>query len=171
MRSLKGILLAIGLLASYSTARYCRFAPHFTIGMIMNDTYARDEFIDLYLQGEADFLELAGLDHDLAMSYDGHGLYVESGELLPQGHAFSAASKESLHWAIILKVLEEDSRSWPFGEPKKMMKLIDRKMKTLEEFHEAYPGFGWFLPWYAITNGTMTPSWDWHDRVPSLDNG
>ncbi len=75
------------ILASFSTvsvlSRYCRFAPHFTIDMLLNDKYSRDEFVSLYMQGEADFLELAGLDHDFAVSYDGHGLHVESGELLP----------------------------------------------------------------------------------------
>ena len=126
--SLSCILILLGITATLSTARYCRFAPHFTIDMLMKDKYSRDEFIDLYMQGEADFLELAGLDHELKMSYDGHGLHVESGELLPQGHSFSAASKESLHWALILKVLEEDPRAWAFGNVPQTMKLLDRKM-------------------------------------------
>jgi hypothetical protein len=166
-------ILALGLLclSSIAQGRYCRFAPHFTLDMLMNDQYARDEFISLYLQGEADFLELAGLDHDFAVSYDGHGLHVESGELLPEGHQFSAASKESLHWGVILKIIEEDPRAKPFGTVNTTLKMLDTKMKTYEAFHAKYPGFGWFLPWYAIVNGSVAPSWDWHNRVPSLDNG
>ena len=44
-------ILVFGLLGLSSAAlgRYCRFAPHFTIEMLMNDQYSRDEFISLYL--------------------------------------------------------------------------------------------------------------------------
>jgi hypothetical protein len=44
-------ILVLGLLGLSSVAlgRYCRFAPHFTIDMLMNDQYSRDEFISLYL--------------------------------------------------------------------------------------------------------------------------
>ena len=114
---------------------------------------------------------MAGLDHDFAVSYDGHGLFVETGELLPQGHSFSAASKESLHWGVILKILEEDPRAKPFGTVNQTLKMLDTKMRTYEDFHAKFPGFGWFLPWFAIVNGTVAPSWDWHNHVPSLDNG
>lgn len=44
-------------------------------------------------------------------------------------------------------------------------------MTSYEGFNKKYPGFGWFLPWYSTENDTMQPSWDWHDRVPALDNG
>ncbi len=44
-------------------------------------------------------------------------------------------------------------------------------MRTYETFHSTYPGYGWFLPWYFAMNDTMTPTNDWENRVPSLDNG
>ena len=83
MISLLPSVFLVSLSSLSVLSRYCRFAPHFTIDMLLNDKYSRDEFISLYMQVEADFLELAGLDHDFAVSYDGHGLHVESGELLP----------------------------------------------------------------------------------------
>ena len=98
-------------------------------------------------------------------------MHVESGELLPEGHPFSAASKESLHWALILKILEGDERTKPFGGVNQTFAMMDKKMRTYEEFNQKYPGYGWFLPWYYITNGTIGPDKGWYDRVPSLDNG
>lgn len=138
---------------------------------MMKDKAARDKFIGHYMQGEADFLELAGLNHNLAVSYDGHQLHIDTGTLTAQGHTFSAASKESLHWAVMLKVLEDDPRAAPFGSEFSTLRVLDRKMQSYEGFNEKYPGYGWFLPWYSAVNDTMAPTWDWGNRVPSLDNG
>ena len=49
--------------------------------------------------------------------------------------------------------------------------LLERKIKTYEKFDQDYPGYGGFLPWVAVNNGVVTPTWDWTDGVPSLDNG
>ena len=48
MRSLFTLAL-LGTFSALTLTRYCRFAPHFTIDMLINDQYARDEFISLYL--------------------------------------------------------------------------------------------------------------------------
>ena len=58
------------------------------------------------MEGEADFLNLAGLNHNMGLSYDGHQIHIDTGELTPVGHSFSASSKESLHWAVLLKIIE-----------------------------------------------------------------
>lgn len=49
--------------------------------------------------------------------------------------------------------------------------MITLKISTYEQFAQNYPGYGGFLPWMAVSNGTVTPTWDWTTRVPSLDNG
>jgi hypothetical protein len=90
---------------------------------------------------------------------------------LTQGHPFSASSKESLHWALLLKILENDNRTAPFGAVNDVFNVLNAKMNSYEDFNKAYPGYGWFLPWYQIVNNTVSPSSDWVDRVPSLDNG
>ena len=101
----------------------------------MTDKKARDQFVSLYMQGEADFLKIAGLNHALGMSYDGHPLHVESGELTAEGHPFSAASKESLHWGLMMKILENDTRTAPFGDVNSTFYVLDTKMKSYESFH------------------------------------
>ncbi len=136
----------------------------------MNNKTIRDQFVAQYMEGEADFLRLAGLNHAMGLSYDGHQIGIQSGELT-EGHSFSASSKESLHWALILKILEQDPRTAPFGTVNDAFNVLNAKMTSYEGFNKAYPGFGWFLPWYQIVNNTMSPSNDWVDRVPSLDNG
>ncbi len=90
---------------------------------------------------------------------------------MTQGHPFSASSKESLHWALLLKILENDNRTAPFGTVNDVFNVLNAKMNSYEDFNKAYPGYGWFLPWYQIVNNTVSPSSDWIDRVPSLDNG
>jgi hypothetical protein len=102
---------------------------------MMNNKDARDKFINLYMKGEADFLDLAGLNHNLALSYDGHQLHIDTGTLTENGHTFSAASKESLHWAVMLKVLEDDPRASPFGSEFSTFRVLDRKMKSYEDFN------------------------------------
>ena len=50
--------------------------------------------------------------------------------------------------------------------------MASKKVDSLIAFDKKYPGYGGFLPWIAIANnGTVTPTWDWINRVPSLDNG
>lgn len=50
--------------------------------------------------------------------------------------------------------------------------MASKKVDTLIAFDKKYPGYGGFLPWFALNDdGTVTPTWDWINRVPSLDNG
>ena len=44
-------------------------------------------------------------------------------------------------------------------------------MKTYEDFHERYPGFGGFLPWMYLNSTKPYPTTDFASRVPALDNG
>jgi hypothetical protein len=41
----------------------------------MKNETIRNDFISQYLAGEADFLELAGLNHNLGVSFDGHQMF------------------------------------------------------------------------------------------------
>lgn len=45
------------------------------------------------------------------------------------------------------------------------------KLKSYLRFNESYPGFGGFLPWMATDSKDVSPTWDWNNRVPALDNG
>jgi hypothetical protein len=48
---------------------------------------------------------------------------------------------------------------------------METKLQTYLKFNETYPGFGGFLPWFTSSTQDITPTWDWINRVPALDNG
>eukprot|EP00762_Andalucia_godoyi_P007169 ANDGO_08111.mRNA.1 hypothetical protein CAOG_08566 len=176
MGNLNLLLVAIGLVSSVLhviNAGSCRFALNYTVHDMLTSEYARQSFVAQYLAGEAEFIQLAGLDHQLGMTFDGRQLDIHTGLLFEEGHRFSAASKESLHWAILLKILEKDPRAAPFGTIDAAFEVLDTKMSTYEQFNREFPGFGGYLPWVAYDEASdhMTPSWDFQNRVPALDNG
>ena len=49
--------------------------------------------------------------------------------------------------------------------------IMKLKLNTYLQFNATYPGFGGFLPWYTGDSMDITPTWDWVNRVPALDNG
>ncbi len=49
--------------------------------------------------------------------------------------------------------------------------MVKTKIASYIEFGNKYPGFGGFLPWVAVDQNGVNPTWDWTDRVPALDNG
>jgi hypothetical protein len=49
--------------------------------------------------------------------------------------------------------------------------ILERKLQSYLQFNESYPGFGGFLPWFTSSTQTLSPTWDWNNRVPGLDNG
>lgn len=48
---------------------------------------------------------------------------------------------------------------------------METKLQTYLKFNETYPGFGGFLPWFTSSTQDITPTLDWVNRVPALDNG
>lgn len=121
------------------------------------------------------------------MTFDGTLLDVNTGVHRVEGlHTFSAASKESLHFMMLANVIagkpgavrwilsgegEDDlqdvdkARNIAFG-------ILRKKRESYSRFNQTFPGFGGFLPWFAHTEFTpLTPTWDWNNRVPALDNG
>lgn len=49
--------------------------------------------------------------------------------------------------------------------------IMQLKLKTYLEFNKTFPGFGGFLPWMLTDEQAVTPTDDWNNRVPGLDNG
>ena len=49
--------------------------------------------------------------------------------------------------------------------------MLTKKITTYEKFDQDYPGYGGFLPWVAVKQTGVEPTWDWTTAVPSLDNG
>jgi hypothetical protein len=104
------------------------------------------------------------------MSYDGHGVDFETGELRGAPRNWSAASKESLHLILLIQALQGKAPAVAAlgADP---LPVLEAKVVAYERFDARYPGFGGFLPWYEIQAGEAHPLKDWQDRVPALDNG
>lgn len=59
----------------------------------------------------------------------------------------------------------------PAAAPGIAASIMDTKLQTYLRFNETYPGFGGYLPWFMSDGVDLTPTWDWNNRVPGLDNG
>lgn len=59
----------------------------------------------------------------------------------------------------------------PAAAPGIAASIMDTKLQTYFRFNETYPGFGGYLPWFMSDGQDLTPTWDWNNRVPGLDNG
>ena len=59
----------------------------------------------------------------------------------------------------------------PKMAPKIAASIMEQKLETYLRLNETYPGFGGFLPWMTTSEQDVTPTWDWNNRVPGLDNG
>jgi len=114
-----------------------------------------------------------GLDQATSMTYDGHRLSIETGLPLGKPHMFSAPSKESLHVAILARVLDKSSAiasaTYSIAEA---LDILEKKVTSMERFNSKYPGFGGFFPWVSYDGaGGIQPASGWQNHVPSLDNG
>jgi len=59
----------------------------------------------------------------------------------------------------------------PAAAPQLAASIMETKLQTYLSFNEAYPGFDGFLPWFTSDTQYITPTSDWVNRVPALDNG
>lgn len=59
----------------------------------------------------------------------------------------------------------------PSAAPGLAVSVMTTKLATYLKFNETYPGFGGYLPWFMADSQDITPTWDWNNRVPGLDNG
>jgi hypothetical protein len=49
--------------------------------------------------------------------------------------------------------------------------IMATKLKSYLAFNETFPGYGGYLPWFLSNSAPVTPTLDWVNRVPALDNG
>ena len=182
------LLLVSGLLAHASplSKRWpgnetCRFATTFSSSDLAS---RQDEFIDSVMTWEGKFhAESIGYNPLNGMTYDGTLLDVVTGERNHSGgHNFSAASKESLQVMMYAQVISGNPQAvrWIRGNDSdvqaaqaQVVDILTTKLETYLEFNKTYPGFGGLLPWFQNLPGnkTLSPTYDWVNRIPALDNG
>jgi hypothetical protein len=170
----------------------CRFSKDYTqAGILANP----DSFISSVLYWEGKFHQNnVSLNTFNGMSYDGTLIDPTTG-LATAKHPFSAASKEERHLRIrklpmiltftqSLQVMLYThalagsqhaarflSPNNPNQAPNIAFHLMSLKLQTYLQFNKTYPGFGGFLPWYTGDTVEISPTYDWVNRVPALDNG
>jgi hypothetical protein len=168
------ILIALFLspLGVTSSTPPCRFAPLYNAQSILSDPASF----------EATLLSYEGLFHQHNVSYnavngmtfDGTLLSTTTGVHRVEGlHAFSAASKESLHFMALANVIaaHEGAVRWilasengthlglgigqtmtqkHFDRARQIaLQVLGRKWQSYTLFNQTFPGFGGFLPWFV----------------------
>ena len=49
--------------------------------------------------------------------------------------------------------------------------VMSTKLQSYLQFNQTFPGYGGYLPWFLQGGSELTPTDDWANRVPALDNG
>ncbi|KAH7309627.1 putative GPI anchored protein [Stachybotrys elegans] len=178
---MRGTLVGLALAASVrgiSPGRHpprCRFALEWSQDQLLADpdAFAWDL---LYWEGKFHQNGLAYSSRN-GMSYDGIQLDWDTGAHTHL-HTFSAASKEALQFMLYAHAIAGSpeaarylSPRHPERAPDAAASILGTKLQTYLRFNETHPGFGGFLPWMTTDAEEISPTWDWVDRVPALDNG
>lgn len=139
---------------------------------MLQDEEQLSSFLRNFVKWESNFIHQIGVDKVTGFTYDGIRVDVDSGEALQDTlHKFTASSKESIHLAILAKVLENAEYADEIYSVSEVFNLIGLKVETLDKFYKQYPGFGGYLPWVVIGKDGLSPAHDFQSRVPALDNG
>ena len=171
----------------------CRYASLYPPSSLLTNATVRTQFLLDMLYWEGQFLHpnpcgpfrspasYVGLHNLTAVSLDGHRLAVDTGLPVGDPHPFTAASKESLHVALLAIALSATpaaplaslflSPSSPSSASSLALAHLRVKVNSYDLFNCRYPGFGGFLPWVHVNDSGLAPQDGWERTVPGLDNG
>ena len=164
------ILAAVGPVAAQSdpAARPWRWTGPYTQEALLAQPALCQKFIREYVRREKPFVTV--VHHpESGLVYDGINLNPETGEVASP-RRFSAPSKECLDLGLLVKVLEKNSLALEVMSPQAALEILTKKIHTYRRFHERYPGYGGYLPWYVVSD-RIEPTPDWKNEIPGLDNG
>lgn len=166
---------ALSSVARACTDGTCDLAPVFDA---LRQAAAAGEASDALMDGIAPFFQPdVGYDARTGLSLDGVDIGPD-GEGTSRRHG--APSKESLHLILLVQAVRGDPLAMrmiapadPASARAVAEEILQRKIATYERFHERFPEFGGFLPWYYVpeASGPVVPMEGWQRRVPALDNG
>ena len=171
----------------------CRYASLFPPSALLINATLRAQFLLDLLYWEGHFLHptpcgpfqspssYVGLHNVTGVTLDGHRLAVDTGLPIGDPHPFTAASKESLHVALLALALSSTpatplaslflSPTSPSTASVSTLQQLRVKVNSYDEFNCRYPGFGGFLPWVHVNDSGLSPQSGWERTVPGLDNG
>jgi hypothetical protein len=174
-----GLLLICALGLVEAAAPPCRFAPLFDQQELISNPKTRDAFLRASMYWEGQFHKV-GFSESNGLTFDGTGLNYSTGEPAAPLHYWTAASKESIHMMMLARALEGNEYARIFVSPDdqtdsvvvdRVLTILERKVTTLEDWNDNYPGFGGYLPWVANYPSGVVPMPAWTNSVPALDNG
>ncbi len=104
-------------------------------------------------------------------TYDGRIFNLTTGELQDAGWTFSAPSKESLHIALLAHAVAGNPLAQQIYNETAAVSILSNKLAAFLAFNRTFPGFGGYLPWFQVSNGSLQLLNGWTTRTPALDNG
>ncbi|KAG5950484.1 hypothetical protein E4U53_004966, partial [Claviceps sorghi] len=153
----------------------CRFAPSWSQKDVLRNP-SGFEWDLLFWEGKFHQNDIA-YNTVNGMTYDGAQLDWITGDKTKK-HPFSAASKEAIQIMLYTHAIAGSKEAARFLTPHDLSEapelassIMKTKLQTYLRFNQTYPGFGGFLPWIATNEHDLSPTWDWNNRVPALDNG
>uniref|UniRef100_A0A914VFS2 GPI anchored protein n=1 Tax=Plectus sambesii TaxID=2011161 RepID=A0A914VFS2_9BILA len=182
----RSILLLISCLVVSIQSENCHFAQNYNLNQLLNDAAAQDSFLMSASYWEGKFAtDRIGINYASGLTYDGTSIDYTTGLPHPGGlHEFSAASKEAVHVSLLALAIEGKSKyavnffqssmqavHWNGTVQEYVIDQLTRKIGSYEQFNQQYPGFGGFLPWYALNDSGVQLLNGWASKVPALDNG
>lgn len=179
-KQMKGSVICIAAFAAvWVNAQPYQFARQYSNDIILKDASKREEFVHKLMRAESRFMQSGVAFNALSgLTYDGHPIDFDTGELRGFPKNWSAPSKESLHLMVLALAVSGNAKIGLLTSPEdpsrareSALRILDRKMTSYEKFNRKYPGFGGFLPWFVVSDEGMEPTWDWENRAPALDNG
>jgi hypothetical protein len=172
-------LLCLMLLSSALRAEPQRpewlFAPSYTQDQLLHSPPAVREFLRDFAVHEAPFFA-AARDPESGLTFDGWDLDPRSGLPL-KARRFSAASKECLDLALLVKALQHDplislvvAPDRPQDAPERAAEILARKIASYEAYRLHYPGFAGYMAWFS-SGSRAEPMKGWESAFPTLDLG
>lgn len=178
-RLLGAALLSLTLTAAPAAAQEeapsWKFAPEYTADQLMRSPVAAARFAQQLADGEAAFFA-AARDPESGLTFDGWDLDPTTRQPV-KARRFSAASKECLDLALLIKALYGDplisrvvSPVDPDKAPEVAAEILSKKIASYERYRAKYPGFNGYMAWF--TSGLdAAPMQGWDSAFPTLDLG
>jgi hypothetical protein len=158
--------------AEKSIEYFNSYAQKYSVKSILESVDMANQFLNDFIEAESGFYNGdVGYSSQNGMTYDGFEVDPETGQLKGIPRLWSAASKESLHLILLAQSINGNPIARKLISQEDAIEILEKKIQTLNTFKKEYPAFGGFLPWFAHKEGKIEPTWDWQNKVPSLDNG
>eukprot|EP00928_Gymnodinium_smaydae_P028111 TRINITY_DN21529_c4_g1_i1.p1 TRINITY_DN21529_c4_g1~~TRINITY_DN21529_c4_g1_i1.p1 ORF type:complete len:770 (+),score=165.45 TRINITY_DN21529_c4_g1_i1:134-2311(+) len=156
----------------------CRFGPSFDWrARLQTDGAAQEAYIQQVLSWDGRFAT-PGLGLTASFLTKDHVTLDAEGRAASSGF-YTAASKESLHLAMLALVLDRRALAWHWmanasdaaHAAKLALERLERIIEAYEALHAKAPGLGGFLPWCAVGDSGFEVDVTTAVELPALDNG